>query len=164
MSESFDRFNASSSDAAERLLKTCFANEAWAARVAAGRPYDDMKALLASAETAWSELGQKDWIDAFAAHPRIGERGGQSPEASEREQKGVREGSEETLAALAAENRLYEFRFGHVFLVAAGGLSAGEVLEAMRRRMMNDPDDEIEVAAGEHRKITRRRLEELLLR
>lgn len=164
MNEGLERFNALSSADAERRLYSCFASKKWAARAARGRPYEDLNALLASAESAWTGLEPGDWLDAFAAHPRIGEGGGQSSAASEREQSAVRQGSEETLSALAAENRLYEARFGHVFLIAASGRTADEILEALRRRMTNDPKTELEVAAGEHRKITRLRLEDLLKR
>lgn len=160
--DGLDRFNGLSRDEAERRLYSCFANHGWAERVAEKGPYEDVSALLASAESAWAGLSPRDWFDAFAAHPRIGERGGHSPAASEREQERVRQGSRETLAALASENRLYEERFGHVFLIAASGRTAGEILEALRRRMTNDPDVELEVAAAEYRKITRLRLEELL--
>lgn len=64
--------------------------------------------------------------------------------------------------ALAEENRRYEARFGHVFLIAASGRTAGEMLEALRQRIGNDPATELELAATEHRKITRLRLERLL--
>jgi OHCU decarboxylase len=162
LNESIDRFNARSREEAERQLYACFASHRWAAHVARGRPYANLSALLASAESAWIGLAPGEWLDAFAAHPRIGERGGHSPAASEREQSGVRQGSEETLAALGAENRRYEARFGHVFLIAASGRTAEEILEALRQRMTNDPKTELEVAADEHRKITRLRLEDLL--
>lgn len=162
MSDSVDSFNALSHEKAERRLYAAFANHAWAERVARGRPYADTSSLFGSAEMAWAELTPQDWLDAFAAHPRIGERGGHSPDTSEREQSGVVRGTEQTLSALAAENRLYEARFGHVFLIAARGRSAEEILEALRRRMSNDPKSELEVAAAEHRMITRMRLEEVL--
>jgi OHCU decarboxylase len=67
-----------------------------------------------------------------------------------------------TLAELADENRLYEARFGHVFLISAAGRSAEEVLEALRERMNHDAETEIKVAAEEQRKITRLRLESML--
>ena len=67
-----------------------------------------------------------------------------------------------TLDQLAAENRLYEARFGHVFLIAAAGKSAEEILAALRERMEHDPVTEARVAAEEHRKIARLRLRELL--
>jgi 2-oxo-4-hydroxy-4-carboxy-5-ureidoimidazoline decarboxylase len=68
----------------------------------------------------------------------------------------------ETLAALEAGNREYEERFGHVFLICATGLSAGEVLAALRSRLGNDPDTEAKIVREELRKITTLRLRKLL--
>lgn len=125
-------------------------------------PYPDLDSLLAAAERAWSELEPSDWAEALAGHPRIGDRGGSAPAASEREQSGVRVAAAGTLEHLAAENRLYEARFGHVFLIAAAGKSADEILAALRKRMENDAVTEARIAAAEHRKIARLRLEELI--
>ena len=148
------------SEAQERLF-SCFASRKWAELVAEGWPYPDLESLLGAADRAWAELEPSDWAEALAGHPRIGERGGSSPAASEREQSGVRVAAGRTLDALAAENRLYEARFGHVFLIAAAGKSAEEILDALRERMENDPVTEARVAAEEHRKIARLRLREL---
>ncbi len=146
---------------AQARLFTCFASHRWAAHVADGRPYANLEALLDAAEQAWSELEPSDWTEALAGHPRIGERGGSSPVASEREQSGARTAAATTLDDLAVENRRYEDRFGHVFLIAAAGKSADEILAALRERMDNDPVTESRVAASEHRKIARLRLEAL---
>jgi OHCU decarboxylase len=162
LNDSLARFNASPREEAERDLYSCFANRSWAAAVAGSRPYGDFNQVLAAAESAWSGLAPADWLGAFAAHPRIGERGGHSPAASELEQAGVMQASADTRAALAAENRRYEARFGHVFLIAAAGRGPDEILDALRIRMDNDAERELAVAAGEHRKITRLRLERLL--
>ena len=148
------------SEAQEQLF-SCFASRKWAQLVAEGWPYPDLESLLGAADRAWAELEPSDWAEALAGHPRIGERGGSSPAASEREQSGVRVAAGRTLDALAAENRLYEARFGHVFLIAAAGKSAEEILDALRERMENDPVTEARVAAEEHRKIARLRLREL---
>ena len=69
---------------------------------------------------------------------------------------------DETMAALAQGNRRYEARFGHVFLISAEGRTAAEVLAALRERIDNDPETELELAAREQRKITRLRLERML--
>ena len=127
-------------------------------QMAEGRPYRDLDALIDAAERAWSELEPSDWAEAMAGHPRIGERGGASPAASEREQSGVRSASADALEELADENRRYEARFGHVFLIAAAGRDSSEILAALRERMRNDPVKEARVAATEHRKIARMRL------
>ena len=156
------RFNDMSTEEAVRRLYSCFASQSWAERVAAGRPYADFESLWAACEAAWSRLATADWLAAFAAHPRIGERGGHAPSSSEREQSSVHAATRGTRDALAEENRRYEARFGHVFLISASGRTPGEILAALRQRMSNDPSAEIEVAAAEHRKITRLRLERML--
>jgi 2-oxo-4-hydroxy-4-carboxy-5-ureidoimidazoline decarboxylase len=143
---------------AQQRLYACFASEKWARLVAEGRPYADLDALFVGAESAWSQLEPKDWSDALAGHPRIGEGGGSSPADSEREQSGVRTADEGVLAQLVEENRRYEARFGHVFLISAAGRAADEVLAALRKRMDNDSVTEAQTAAAEHRKIARLRM------
>ncbi len=147
---------------AERQLQTCFASTSWASQVAAGRPYADFSDLLEACESVWSELAADEWLAAIKGHPKIGESGGHAPRSSEREQRGVSAAPPETLAALAVENRTYEARFGHVFMISASGLTADDVLAALRQRLRNDPATEADLAAGELRKITRLRLERML--
>jgi len=125
-------------------------------------PYASVPALMEIADAESARLKASDWLEAFEAHPRIGERGGRSPASSNREQKGVMTAREETLAVLAEGNRLYEERFGHVFLISAAGRSAEDVVAALRQRIENDPATELQVAAEEQRKITRLRLKSML--
>ena len=162
MNEGLARFNALPKEEAEAVLLSCFPNGDWAAQVVAGRPYPDPDILYLTAGQGLLFLADADWLAAFQAHPRIGDRGGHEPAKSEHEQSGVREAPERTLAALAAENRAYEERFGHVFLIAAAGRSAEEILDALRSRMRNRPDAELEVAKRELRKIMLLRLERWL--
>jgi 2-oxo-4-hydroxy-4-carboxy-5-ureidoimidazoline decarboxylase len=130
--------------------------------VAAGRPYRDRDELLAAADRAADAMTDEEWAEAMASHPRIGERGGESPEASAREQRRAMEASPQTLAALAAENQQYEKRFGRVFLIFASGRTGDEILAELRRRMSNDPATELAEASAELRKIARLRLEKLV--
>jgi 2-oxo-4-hydroxy-4-carboxy-5-ureidoimidazoline decarboxylase len=130
--------------------------------VAAGWPYDNLESLLDAAERAWAGLEPPDWAEALQGHPRIGEGGGSAPAASEDEQRGVREAGADVLEQLAEGNRRYEARFGHVFLIAAAGKGPDEILAALRLRMGNDPVTEAKVAATEHRKIARMRLERMM--
>jgi OHCU decarboxylase len=145
---------------AARLLLGCCGARAWAEAMAAGRPYPNLEALLASADEVWRGLPADDRREAFAAHPRIGER---TTGQSELEQSGVRGAAAATLTELAERNRAYEDRFGHVFLVCASGQSAGEMLEALRARFDNPPELEFQVASEEQRKITRLRLERVAM-
>jgi len=162
LNEALAAFNSSSLEHAERDLMAACASRPWAGEVARGRPYDDVDALLAASEAAWFALEPRDWLEAFAAHPRIGERGGHQPESSDREQSTLMESEAATRAAINEANRKYEARFGHVFLISAAGKTAPEVLAALHGRMDNDPQTELRVAAQEQAKITRRRLERML--
>jgi 2-oxo-4-hydroxy-4-carboxy-5-ureidoimidazoline decarboxylase len=64
-------------------------------------------------------------------------------------------------AAIAAGNRQYEERFGHLFLIAAAGRGPEEILGELTRRLGNSPEEEVRVAAEEHRRITRLRLDRM---
>ena len=152
--------NALPAEQAEAELLACCGSGAWAAGVAAARPFADVAALAASADEAWEALGPDDWLEAFAAHPRIGERaaGGWSGE----EQAGVGHADAAVLAALVEGNRDYERRFGHVFLISASGRKAEELLAALHQRLDNDPETELRIATSEQRKIGRLRLDRLL--
>ena len=156
-----DRFNQlSDEEAAAELLAVCHSRR-WAKEVAAGRPYADLDALEAAADEVWLGLGPEDWLEAFAAHPRIGEGGGVSADWSRQEQAGLG-GASDVRERLARGNAEYEARFGHVFLISAAGRDADEILAALTERLGNDPATELRVAAEEHRRITRLRLEKLM--
>lgn len=151
----------SDEEAASELLAVCHSRR-WAKEVAAGRPYADLAALQRAADEVWLGLGPEDWLEAFAAHPRIGEGGGASADWSRQEQAGVGGAGAEVQDRLARGNAEYEARFGYVFLVSAAGRDAEEIRAALTERLGNDPATELRVAADEHRRITRLRLERLM--
>jgi OHCU decarboxylase len=126
----------------------------------AARPFASRAALIERSDAVCRSLQRRDWLQAFAAHPRIGGRTGDRWAA--REQAGARAASPDVLARLADRNREYEARFGHMFIVCATGRSADEMLTLLEARLDNEPDAELEIAADEQRKITRLRLEKLL--
>jgi 2-oxo-4-hydroxy-4-carboxy-5-ureidoimidazoline decarboxylase len=135
----------------EARLYGCLASRRWARAVAAGEDPDQ----------AMDTLTDEEWMAAMQAHPRIGERGGDAPASSEQEQRHAMAAPTATLEALAAENRRYEDRFGHVFLIFASGRGGEEILSELRRRIGNDPAAELEESKRELRKIARLRLERL---
>ena len=151
--------NAMAEVEAGAALLACCGSKRWAWRMAEARPFSGEADLFADADRIWSELSKEDWLEAFAAHPRIGARAS-GQEALE--QAGARGASAETLAALARANRDYEARFGYIFIVCASGRSAEEMLDLCRRRLHNAPAEELKVAAEEQMKITRLRLEKWL--
>lgn len=151
--------HASPAQFAREVLECC-GSQAWAAELGRQRPFADFDALCAAADDVWWSLGAEDWLEAFGAHPRIGDRTG--PAHTRAEQAGTAGAAAGTLQALAEGNRRYEERFGHVFLICATGKSAQEMLTALQNRIDNDPETELRIAAEEQRKITRLRLDALV--
>ncbi len=106
-----------------------------------------------------------DWLQAFASHPRIGDRDALRAKFAAtgawtaHEQSGVDGAPEDLLGELAEENCRYEARFGYIFIVCATGKTAGEMLALLKERLTNDAGLELKIAAGEQAKITRIRLE-----
>ncbi|NGP09371.1 2-oxo-4-hydroxy-4-carboxy-5-ureidoimidazoline decarboxylase [Rhodococcus sp. 14C212] len=154
-------FDALPEPEAVALLTTCCAGATWAARVAAGRPYGDRHALLDAVSVAIAGLDDHGRAEALAGHPRIGEPSESA--SSQREQSAVATADARMLAALAAGNRAYEDRFGHVYLVRAAGRSAAELLDILHRRLGNDPATEGAEVCSALADITRLRLERLVL-
>ena len=146
---------------AERELLKCCGSQRWAHAMTARRPYATMEELQKAAEQEWWKLKRHDWIEAFSHHPRIGDRARAQGWASQ-EQSGTRNARDDTLKELEKLNRLYEEKFGFVFLIFATGKSAEDMLHALHTRLLNREDVESRNAAGEQAKITRLRLEKLL--
>ena len=145
----------------------CCGSIRWVETMLSYRPFESVDQLYSLAEAEWDVLDRDDWLEAFAAHPRIGDiatlrkKFASTATWSEGEQAGVQNADESVLQALAEGNREYEARFGHIFIVCATGKSATEMLGILRSRLTNDPDTELRVAAAEQAKITRLRLEKL---
>jgi 2-oxo-4-hydroxy-4-carboxy-5-ureidoimidazoline decarboxylase len=162
--EPWRRLDLATPDAARQLLRTCCGASRWVERMVLRRPFGDQPTLLAAAIEEWSALSEAEWREAFAQHPKIGDRDAlrrrfaTTRELAAREQAGVNAAPEDVLASLAAGNRLYEERFGYIFIVCATGRSAEEMLSILRTRLEHDPATEIRVAAEEQAKITELRL------
>jgi allantoinase len=163
-----DRLNILGQDeAAVEFVRGC-GSRRWAERMATLRPFTSEEALFQAADTVWSRLDRADRLEAFAAHPRIGDldalraRFASTATWAAGEQSGVAGAPEPILQALAQWNRDYEARFGYLFIVCATGKTADEMLGLLRGRLGNDPDAELAVASAEQAKITRIRLGKLV--
>jgi 2-oxo-4-hydroxy-4-carboxy-5-ureidoimidazoline decarboxylase len=153
-------FNTAATVDAERDAARCCASRAFAAAIAARRPYPDLDALDAAIDTEFGRLGWADVAEAVGDHPRIGD-----PAAagwSRAEQAGAAAAAPDVAAGLAAGNQAYQEKFGHVFLICASGLTAGQLLGQLQARLGNDPATERRIVTDELRKITRQRMRKLL--
>ncbi|MGV9931224.1 2-oxo-4-hydroxy-4-carboxy-5-ureidoimidazoline decarboxylase [Streptomyces olivaceoviridis] len=146
-----DAFNTASADEARALLLHCLRSPRWSHRIADHRPYPDLDALLAAADEAAYDLSPGDLAEALAGEPL--------PELPEGTYSAAH-------MALGAAHAAYEARFGHAFVINPGDAAPGEVidhiLEAIRSRLANDPEEERVVAADELRRLARGRLLALL--
>ncbi|WP_225836185.1 2-oxo-4-hydroxy-4-carboxy-5-ureidoimidazoline decarboxylase [Streptomyces sp. NK08204] len=146
-----DAFNAAHADEARALLLHCLRSPRWSGRITDHRPYPDLDALLAAADEAAYDLAPGDLTEALA-----GEALPQLPEGS----------YSAAHMALSAAHAAYEARFGHAFVIYLGDAHPEEVidriLEGIRSRLTNDPEDERVVAWDELRRLARERLTRLL--
>ena len=160
--------NALPDEAAGFALARCCGAQAWVAGMRAARPFRDRAGLLEAADRVAGGLARADSLEAFAHHPRIGDRDSLAKRFAATaawagdEQDRVAGATAATLDALAEGNRAYEERFGYIFIVCATGKSAEEMLAMLLARLGNEPEAELANAAREQRAITRLRLEKLL--
>ncbi len=166
----FERLNSLPANEAEKEFLKCCGSGNWARRMVQQRPFGSVQEITETADHIWWELEPHDWLEAFHSHPKIGERkaaAATSVEAqkwSEAEQAGTRDSAEQTMDALAQLNRVYDEKFGHIFIVCASGKTSEEMLAELRRRLNNEPSEELRIAASEQAKITRLRLNKLIER
>ncbi len=162
------RLNAQPIDDAAAVLLGCCGSSRWARRLAELRVFEDTASLRRQADRVWWMLGEADWLEAFAAHPKIGARkaavdtGTQAASWSAEEQAGVANVDAVVLERLAAANLAYAERFGFTFIVCATGKPADEMLALCERRLVRSREAELRTAAEEQAAITRLRLTKLV--
>ncbi|MFF8405905.1 2-oxo-4-hydroxy-4-carboxy-5-ureidoimidazoline decarboxylase [Streptomyces sp. NPDC014846] len=142
-----DAFNTASGAEARALLLHCLDSLRWSHRIADHRPYPDVEALLAAADEAAYDLSPADLAEALA--------GESLPELPEDTYSAAH-------MALSAAHAAYEARFGHAFVISLGDVPPEEaldhILQGIRSRLTNDPEEERVIAAEELRRLARERL------
>jgi 2-oxo-4-hydroxy-4-carboxy-5-ureidoimidazoline decarboxylase len=163
MNPQLAKWNAADDAAAMDVMIACCGARRWAAAMVALRPVSGIAELSEAADRVWSTMEETDWMEAFAPHPRIGEREArqaaeQSTAWSRQEQRAVANAQKNVLAELAESNALYEARFGFTYIVCATGKSADEMYAILKRRLTNERAAELHEAAEQQRQITQLRL------
>jgi allantoicase len=149
-------------------LSRCCGARRWVQAMIDARPFHSRTHLFGLADWLWWHLGDGDWLEAFSHHPEIGadveklrEKFARTASLSAAEQAGVSMASEEVLQRLAEANKQYKNTYGYLFIVCASGKSAAQMLAILEERLDNEPAAELRIAAGEQRKITQLRLQQL---
>ncbi len=168
MTVTLDELNSLPASEATDLFLSCCGSAAWANEMVKGRPHSSTGKLLDAADRVWSSATPDQIREAFAYHPRIGEMNSDAPQSAEAKAWSNTEQSRAKLASsnvhdqMTLVNSAYEARFGYLYVVSAMDKSADDMLELARKRLRNDPERELLIAAGEQGKITRLRLKRLL--
>ena len=171
MNQVLSKWNLADQDSAVSSLLSCCASPRWATAVAFKRPFSDEAQLFSAADQVWSTMEEPDWLEAFKAHPRIGQAIGEQKAAhgseqsvtwSRQEQASTAAADDAVLAELAAKNLRYEELFGMTYIVCATGKSADQMLQILRERLGNDRETEMRRAVEEQRLILGIRLKKWL--
>jgi 2-oxo-4-hydroxy-4-carboxy-5-ureidoimidazoline decarboxylase len=110
---------------ARNAMLACCGAKRWADAMVALRPIANVFALSEEADRVWGTMQEADWLEAFACHPRIGERkvsahaGAQSAAWSRAEQAQTSSANEDVLDEIAEGNQRYEELFGFTYIVCA---------------------------------------------
>lgn len=156
-------WNASGDEPALRAMIACCGAERWARGMIALRPFDSAMELTAAADRLWAGMEEADWLEAFACHPRIGEREAaradrRSVAWSRQEQRSTETADKDVMKQIADGNARYEEKFGFTYIVCATGKSAEEMLAILTRRLKSDRTMELHEAAEQQRQIMQVRL------
>jgi 2-oxo-4-hydroxy-4-carboxy-5-ureidoimidazoline decarboxylase len=148
----------------EQLAQIC-TSQRWQHTMQRSAPFSSFEALCDSADKAFCELNEQDWLEAFAGHPMIGDisilekKYAQGKALSEAEQSGVATATREVLQQLLEMNKAYLEKFGFIFIVCATNKSASEMLSLLTDRLPNSCSTELLNASAEQRKISQIRME-----
>lgn len=156
-----DQFNELHRPAVLRLLLDICQSPSWRAQVADKRPYADVATALKVSDESLASISEFEIDESMIDHPRIGARKA-GPRSTREQSRFADTIDDSTFEEFTRLNQQYEDKFGFIFLIAAEGKSAQEVLGALAERLAHDPVQERAVMREELAKINRQRLEQLL--
>jgi OHCU decarboxylase len=168
MNSTLTNWNTAPEQTALEAMLTCCGATRWAAAMTAARPIPTPESLYETADRIWSQMQEPDWLEAFACHPRIGDRkpvahvSTQSASWSKQEQSSTQTAADQTLLRLALLNAQYKEQFGFTYIICATGKSVEEMLAILERRSANDRITELKEAAEQQRQIILIRLSKWL--
>nr|XP_010919885.1 uric acid degradation bifunctional protein TTL isoform X3 [Elaeis guineensis] len=147
----------------EQDYLSCCGSKSFAKEMAAASPFADLDHALQSAREIWfNKIDVNGWLEAFASHPAIGAASPSISQWSKEEQStALATATDSTVQELVEWNARYRAKFGFVFLICASGRGTLEILAELKKRYLNRPIVEFEIAAQENMKIIELRLAKL---
>ncbi|CAK7349252.1 unnamed protein product [Dovyalis caffra] len=150
----------------EEEYLACCGSTKFAKEMLKASPFASLHEAVAAARDIWfNKVDVNGWLEAFSAHPQIGHSPSHhtaSAQWSKGEQStALATATTSTLQELADWNARYRDKFGFIFLICASGRTTAEILTDLKKRYMNRPIVEFEIAAQEQMKVTELRLAKL---
>ncbi|MGL6235856.1 MAG: 2-oxo-4-hydroxy-4-carboxy-5-ureidoimidazoline decarboxylase [Segniliparus sp.] len=155
------RFNELNKPALLRILMDVCQSPKWRNDITDHRPYADLGALLASSDYFLKDVSEIELDESVINHPRIGAKNA-GPRSAREQSRFADTIDDSTFAEFAELNQQYEDQFGYLFLVAAEGRSAAELLDVLKGRLTHTPEAERAIMVDELAKINRLRLTRLV--
>ncbi|MEO7658384.1 MAG: 2-oxo-4-hydroxy-4-carboxy-5-ureidoimidazoline decarboxylase [Pyrinomonadaceae bacterium] len=137
-------------EAAESLFLSCCQSGEWARQMSEARPFIMVENLFERAGQIWLSLTPKDWLDVIGS--KFTSKAAISDQAVLTEDE----------VHLAQAARLYEEKFGFIFLPDIGGKNAAASLRECLDRLANSPEIELRNAVQTRQKITEKGLNLIL--
>lgn len=159
-----DQINACERDAFTSALGWIFEHSPWVAeRAWMRRPFASKEDLHGEMVAAMKAARRDEQLALLCAHPDLGSRARMS-DASVEEQAGA--GLDcltgDQYHQLTTLNATYRERFGFPFLLAVKGSTARDILDALARRVGNEPDAEWQEALAQVARIAAFRLDTVI--
>ncbi|MEL7087410.1 MAG: 2-oxo-4-hydroxy-4-carboxy-5-ureidoimidazoline decarboxylase, partial [Planctomycetota bacterium] len=73
MNLTLDQLNALPPEDAEDAFRGCCGTAWWAREMTMGRPFESPTQMHETADAIFDEMAEGHWLEAFAAHPRLGD-------------------------------------------------------------------------------------------
>ena len=157
-----EALNASDRTRFVDALGWIFEDSPWVAeRAWQHRPFAGLDDLHAAMTSELARATEDEQLALIRAHPDLGARARMSAASTgEQAAAGLDSLGTEAFARLQRLNAEYREKFGYPFLLAVKGRTSDQVLDALARRLPNDPREEFAEALRQVERIARFRLEE----
>jgi 2-oxo-4-hydroxy-4-carboxy-5-ureidoimidazoline decarboxylase len=161
--------NALDRDGFVRMLGGIFEHSPWVAdAVWPARPFADIADLHARMVAVVAEAGTERQLELARAHPELAGAAMRQKlltthSTDEQAGAGLTALAEEEAQRFDALNQQYRERFGFPFIVAVREHTKGSIFAAFEMRLGNTAEEELRTALGEIAKITRFRLDALIV-
>lgn len=174
-----DSINKISSNELEHILLECCHSTLWATTLSGQHPFESIEDFYCKADAAFEHMTEQDWLEAFQAHPKIGDlnslhnRFSATKNCSQNEQRGVSSATPSQIEQLHRLNTEYTNRHGKlhcydhvliyrssgfIFIICATNKSIEDFLTSINERIKNSRETEFQIASSEQKKITFLRL------